>query len=117
MPTDLDLIFNVIYMTGTTLLGGVNIWFVYRGYRRCMKHLEARESPAVVRQDIANLTFGAMLASAWGVLVGMSISSIGPEHKWIEATLLICVLIFTSILSVRPLRQLVRRLPDGPQIS
>lgn len=113
MMTDRDLIFDVIYKSVMTLVGAANIWLVYRDYRRCMLHVEDRESPAVVRRDIANITFGAMLAAAWGVFIGMSISSVDRDHRWIEVALLTCVLAFIGILTVRPLRQL-HRLPDGP---
>jgi hypothetical protein len=71
MSTDCDLIFDVVFMTGMTIVAGANFWLLYRGYRRCMKHLEDLESPALVRQDIANITFDAMMAVAWGIFVGL----------------------------------------------
>jgi hypothetical protein len=117
MSTDRDLIINVIYMTGMVASAAGNIWLVYRGYRKCMKHIDGRASATVVRRDLANITFGAMLAAAWGVFVGMGIAAVDAEHRWIEATLLICMLVFIGALAVRPLRQLVQRQPDEPQAS
>ena len=118
MSTDHDLIFNVIYVTGMAALAALNISWVYRAYRNCMKHIDERASVAIVRQDLANITFGALLAAAWGVIVGMIIAAaFDRQHRWIEATLLTGMVVFIGALAVRPLRQLVQRLPDEPQVS
>lgn len=117
MSTDHDLIFNVIFMIGMAASAAVNIWYVYRTYQIGIKHIDERASIAIVRQDLANVTFGAMLVAAGGVFVGMAIATLDREHRWIEATVLTCMMVFTGALAVRPLRQLTQRLPDEPQVS
>jgi hypothetical protein len=73
VPPYRDLI-DVIYTAGMCAAGGVNIWLVRRAYRRCIQHVESRASLAVLRKDIADITFGAMLAAGWGVLLGMTLA-------------------------------------------
>lgn len=109
MPMDCDLIIDVIYMVGMSLVAAANFWIVYNKYRQCLKHLEDCESPATVKNDIANLTFDAMYAIAWGVFAGISIAGVAKDLKWIAAALLTCLIGFIGLLSVRPLRQLTQR--------
>ena len=82
-----------------------------------MKHLDDCESPATVKKDIANLTFDALYAIAWGVFAGFSIAGVAKDLKWIAAALLTCMIGFIGLLCVRPLRQLTQRSSARRQAS
>ena len=115
MPS--DMAFTIGYSIVMAITGAANIWLVARAYRRCIQHLDDCKSNEVLRQDLANITFGALMAVAWGVLVGVSIGGIAREFRWVEAALLFFVLGVIGILAVRPFKQLLHRLPDDPQPS
>jgi hypothetical protein len=109
MPTDSDVLFDVIFVSAMSLSGGFSIWFVYRGYRRCMTHLEAGENAAVMRKDIANLTFDALLAIGWAVVLGTIIANIARELRWLQIAILILVFVILGFLCVRPFQKLAER--------
>jgi hypothetical protein len=109
MSSESDLIFDGIYVAGMSLVAGMNIWAVYSKYRQCVKHLEERANPAVLRQDIADITFAAMIAIAWAVLSGVSIGAVTKELKWTAAGLLTGMFGVLGLLSAPSLRRLVQR--------
>jgi hypothetical protein len=109
MLTDRVVILSVLIAAVMSVVLGASTWFVYFRYRQCMKHLDTRESPAVVRQDIASITFDAMMTIAWGILTGAAIGSLAKEVRWIEIALMTCALGSVGFFSVQPLRHLVLR--------
>ena len=109
MANDFDVLFDVIFASAMSLSGGLAIWFVYSGYRRCMRHLEAGENVAVMRKDIANLTFDALLAIGWAVVLGTIIANIARELRWLQIAILILVFVILGFLCVRPFQKLAER--------
>ena len=109
MANDFDVLFDVIFASAMSLSGGLAIWLVYSGYRRCMRHLEAGANVAVMRKDIANLTFDALLAIGWAVLLGTIMANIARELRWLAAALLILMFVTLGFLCVRPLQKLAQR--------
>jgi hypothetical protein len=104
--------FDVLYAVGMAIVFAANTWLVYFKYRQCLKRVEDGESPAVLRQCFADLTFDAMIAIGIAILFGTSIGSVAGELKWTKAGLLLFVFGFICLLSVRPLRQLLGSPPE-----
>ena len=113
MATDHDGVLGIVYIVGMMIVAGLNTCAIYNKYRRCMKHLEEGASATVMRKDVADLTFDALIAVVWGVSLGMSIASGARDLRWVQAALLASVIGFLGLLALRPARQLMQRSGAG----